>query len=105
MKRYALVRNADSREQAERYLPDNYRLVHEVTDRWYPRDAGGNVYEKPPRLRDGEPVAETAFVVEGEDFAGWTLHGYVIPRYASGLIWAEEIDLSHPAMKEVPLNA
>jgi hypothetical protein len=31
-------------------------------------------------------------VVSGADMAGWTLDGYVIPRLASGLIWAEEVD-------------
>lgn len=35
-----------------------------------------------------EPVQ--IMVVEGEDDAGWTLDGYVIPRLASGLIFARE---------------
>ena len=30
-------------------------------------------------------------VITGQDNAGWTLDGYVIPRLASGLIFAEEI--------------
>lgn len=34
---------------------------------------------------------EGAIVIEGEDNAGWTLDGYVIPRLASGLIYAREI--------------
>lgn len=91
MIRYALVRKADSRRQAEAYLPDNYRIVHE--GEW--------------SLYDGDPLGRrvNVFVIEGIDVAGWTLDGYVIPRYASGLIWAEEIDLSHPIMKEVPLHA
>jgi hypothetical protein len=29
--------------------------------------------------------------IEGEDVAGWTLDDYVIPRLASGLIFAEEV--------------
>jgi hypothetical protein len=41
-------------------------------------------------------------VIAGEDVAGWMLDDYVIPRLASGLIFANEIDLSHPIMKEVP---
>jgi len=85
MKRYAIVRNARSRPEAEAYLPGNYRVVHEAKD----VHLGGS-RDKP------------FFVIEGEDNAGWTLDGYVIPRYASGLIWAEEVDLSHPIMKEVP---
>jgi hypothetical protein len=82
MKRYALVKNARDRREAEAYLPDNYRVIGEV-----PADRG--------------PV----FVIAGEDSHGWTLDGYVIPRYASGLIHAEEIDPSHPVMKTIPSNA
>ncbi len=36
-------------------------------------------------LVDGE------IVIEGHDFAGWTLDGYVLPRLASGLHFAEEV--------------
>jgi hypothetical protein len=92
MKRYAIVRNARSRSEAEAYLPDNYRVIHEHL---WTRYAGAV---------DG-PTDTLVFVIEGEDRAGWTLDGYVIPRYASGLIWAEEIDLSHPIMKQIPVNA
>ena len=91
LKRYAIVRNAQSRSQAEAYLPGNYFVCHETTWSGYPGDLD--------RKRNEVDV----FVIEGIDDAGWTLDGYVIPRYASGLIWVEEIDLSHPIMKEVPL--
>lgn len=30
-------------------------------------------------------------VIEGEDHAGWTLDGYVLPRLASGLYFFEEV--------------
>jgi len=30
-------------------------------------------------------------LIEGEDIAGWTLTDYVIPRLASGLIYAKEV--------------
>lgn len=82
MKRYAIVGNARTRSEAEAYLPGNYSVVYETTD---------------PAHND-RPV----FVIEGEDAAGWTLDSYVIPRYGSGLIACEEIDLSHPMMKGVP---
>lgn len=36
-------------------------------------------------------VFEDRLVITGEDNAGWTLDGYVIPRLASGLIHAREI--------------
>ena len=29
--------------------------------------------------------------IAGDDVAGWTLDGYVIPRLASGLIFADEV--------------
>lgn len=83
MKRYAIVRNARSRREAEAYLPDNYRLIHGTHE-------------------DGRSW-NWLFVIEGEDAAGWTLD-YVKGRYASGLIWAEEIDLSHPIMREIELE-
>lgn len=36
-------------------------------------------------------VREGVIFIEGEDVAGWTLDGYVIPRLASGLIEAVEV--------------
>jgi len=76
-KRYALIRGARSRREVAALLPENYSICYQ----------------------QGE---SSVFVIEGKDDAGWTLDAYVIPRLASGLIWAEEIDLSHPIMKEVP---
>jgi hypothetical protein len=90
MTRYAIVKNATSRSQAEAYLPGNYRVIHETlvpTDR----------VESSRRMKP-------EFVIAGEDKFGWTLDGYVIPRYASGLIWAHEIDPSHPLLNEVPVE-
>lgn len=86
--RYALVRGARSRREAEAYLPDNYRIVHETTD----SELG--------RMFDGTPWP--LFVIEGRDDHGWSLDGYVVPRCASGLLRVIEIDLSNPLMKEVP---
>lgn len=78
MKRYAIVKNARDRKELEAYLPDNYKVVYEYIGARYFED-------------DGRPLD-----------AGWTLDGYVIPRLGSGLIWAKEIDLSHPIMKQIP---
>lgn len=47
----------------ERYLPSNY---------WAEEQTDGSVK------------------ISGHDSAGWTLDGYVIPRLASGLIFATE---------------
>lgn len=98
MKRYAIVKNARDREQLERYLPDNYRVVHEYQ--------GSRYFEDDERPLRGDPVdTVVSFVIEGEDVAGWTFDKYVEPRLASGLIYAREIDLSHPVMKQVPADA
>lgn len=86
MKRYAIVRNARDRREAEAYLPGNYEVIHEGEE----------------TFGENGPTFSLVQVIAGEDVAGWTLDDYVIPRYASGLIWAEEIDLSHPLMKEIP---
>lgn len=88
MKRYAIVRNARSRREAEAYLPANYQVIHE------------SEIVPPPWVAHG-PMP--LFVIAGTDYAGWTMDDYLIPRYASGLITCEEIDLSHPIMREVPV--
>jgi hypothetical protein len=45
-------------------------------------------------LPQGYKLEETreGLVIAGHDFLGWTLDGYVLPRLASGLWAAEEID-------------
>lgn len=64
MKRTATVPNtADQLATIARYLPSNYTA----------KIVGDDV------------------LITGEDSAGWTLDGYVIPRLASGLYFAEEI--------------
>ena len=52
--------------QVAPYLPANYSVVVETEDR---------------------------VVIAGHDNAGWTLDDYVIPRLASGLYFAEEVEL------------
>jgi hypothetical protein len=53
-----------ARQTVEAYLPGNYSVLTETADYIY---------------------------ISGTDEAGWTLDGYVIPRLASGLIFAREI--------------
>ncbi len=36
---------------------------------------------------------DTTTTIEGRDHAGWTLDGYVIPRLASGLYGAKEVEV------------
>lgn len=78
--RYALVRGAAFKEQVERLLPDNYWIVNEVHD------------------DNGTDRLVPAFVIEGEDKAGWTLDDYVIPRLGTGLCPAVEITVEHEAI-------
>lgn len=54
-------------ETLKRYLPGNYVFV----------------------LHDGD-----GGLIAGRDSAGWTLDDYVIPRLASGLYFATEVDLN-----------
>jgi len=67
----------DNEHVIEKYLPDNYVV---------------------------EGVTTHGVVISGHDVAGWTLDGYVLPRLASGVLVGSEIDLSHPAMREIPLD-
>lgn len=66
MRRYARVslRGPDTVDTVRAYLPSNYKADE----------------------------FETGILIYGEDNAGWTLDGYVIPRLASGLIHAREIN-------------
>lgn len=75
MKRYALIPGVEA-DRVQPYLPSNYTVVG--------------------------IASETDVIIGGEDVAGWTLDSYVLPRLASGLLFGEEIDLSHPAMKTIP---
>lgn len=61
--RIAKVNGMTDLARVNAYLPDNYGAV-EVMD---------------------------SILIVGYDSAGWTLDGYVVPRLASGLIWAEEV--------------
>lgn len=60
--RTAIVTSDSALETIQRYLPGNYKAV-EFSD---------------------------AIVIVGADNAGWTLDGYVLPRLASGLHFAQE---------------
>lgn len=64
------VYGADSAKHVAEYLPGNYKVTGTHRSSMY-------------RL-----VVE----VEGEDVAGWTAEDYVIPRLASGLMWAYDVD-------------
>jgi len=64
--RYAILSAARSVKLIESYLPANYQVIH--------------VDE------NGQGV-----LIAGIDNAGWTLDGYVIPRFLSGLITCREV--------------
>jgi hypothetical protein len=88
-KRYAIVLGARTEQEVAAYLPDNYRVIY----------AG----QMPPY--GGARYEILGVVISGRDAAGWTLDDYVAKRLASGLMGCEEIDLSHPVMKKIPVNA
>lgn len=73
MERYARVNVPSHKTVSEfadtvaAYLPGRYRVERLVTD-----------------------VVEW-LLIQGEDYAGWTLDGYVLPRLASGFIFGREI--------------
>ncbi len=87
--RYALIGSKGTRWDDEtvvaKYLPANYKIAGLVDT----------------AALDDFPYPH-GIVISGKDVAGWTLDDYVLPRLASGLIRGIEIDLSHPAMKQIP---
>ena len=68
MTRIAILDDKGQIETIRRYLPSNY------------------IAEKVGPL----------IVIVGEDLAGWTLDGYVLPRLASGLHFAREVVTVNP---------
>ncbi len=69
--RTALVLNpASTLESVQAYLPGNYNAVDVPAE--------------------GESPA--GIIIVGRDVSGWTLDGYVIPRLASGLHFAQELE-------------
>ena len=67
MTRTAIVtlRGSDTVETVARYLPSNYAITGV----------------------EGDQVT-----IAGEDFAGWTMDGYVLPRLRSGMIPVKEVE-------------
>jgi hypothetical protein len=87
--RYALIRHkGTSVETLKRYLPDNYKVIYTGSDPELPASTGG-------LHREGKLT-----VIAGEDYAGWTLDDYVIPRLGSGLIGCREIAADDPLVRE-----
>lgn len=106
MIRYALVTSGGTGniDAVKAYMPDNYEVI-----------ATFEPGELNDTLKEYEALTEHTnlgysskwswAVIKGEDAAGWTLDGYVIPRLGSAPYPAVEIDLSHPVMKKVPVDA
>jgi hypothetical protein len=87
-KRYAMVRGLGiTAEKVAAYLPRNYTVEGVAIDHPFQND---------------QSYTETVIVIGGRDDHGWTLDRYVIPRLATGLMRADEIDLSHPLMSQLP---
>lgn len=66
------------------YLPENYKIISVAIGTEEETEKFSGTIGKPCHA-----------IIGGSDFHGWTLDGYVIPRLASGLIAAKEIDLSY----------
>ena len=78
MQREAIVTGgARNLDEVRAYLPSNYQADEVIVNR---TDWAVEPYRQEVRI-----------LIHGEDMAGWTLDGYVIPRLASGLIFAEEV--------------
>ena len=71
-KRFAYVLGARRPEEVEAYLPSGYGLMESF----------------PGTIQGRERLV---VVIGGQDAAGWTLDGYVVPRLASGLLTAVEL--------------
>jgi hypothetical protein len=75
--------------------PDQQVAIVKLTERSNPEQELARVRNYLPRnfvaflSADGGELG--AVRISGYDNAGWTLQGYVIPRLASGLIFAEEV--------------
>ena len=67
--RRAVIQTTDQAAVA-RFLPDNYRVVG---------------------LVPGGTLVPEGTLIAGQDEAGWTLDGYVLPRLASGLLFGSEV--------------
>jgi hypothetical protein len=63
------ITNYRSLEEVQRYLPEGWNAV----------------------IAASTANDEDVIVAWGEERAGWTVDGYIIPRLASGLIVAKEI--------------
>jgi len=66
---------ADWVQRVGSYLPENYDCRYALV----PSD-------------DPTRISEHYVLIYGRDWRGWSLDGYVIPRLASGLIVAREVD-------------
>jgi hypothetical protein len=54
-----------------------------------------------PRLYEVTDFTAERITISGTDYAGWSLHDYVIPRLASGGIWAKEITVVTAVLKDI----
>ena len=91
--RYALVRgNGLTVARVAAYLPSNYRCLGLAVDHPF------------KRLPDYE---EPVVVIAGRDRqgGGFGLDDFIMPRLASGCLGCTEIDLSHPVMKQIDIDA
>jgi len=96
-KRYALVRGLSvTPEKVAAYLPSGYKVSWSGKTDWH-----YSHYTSTWKRVEG--MVEDVVLIEGRDYAGWTLDKYVAPRLGSGGMRCDEIDMSHPALINVPV--
>jgi len=71
--RFAVI-SSENYTEVSRYLPMNYRIIHVI--KYTPAK---------------DKTFPDCMLIAGNDNAGWTLDGYVLPRLGSGMIHGEEI--------------
>lgn len=109
--RYAMVRGHNiTADKVAPYLPSNYRVLgaakHRISahEPHCPVPRAAACGESAPCLCVAGLV-DDVIVIAGRDNHGWTLDKYVIPRLGSGMMRADEIDLSHPVMKQISIES
>ena len=80
MDRLRIAQADDTVFEVGQYLPQNYSVI-------------------------GHGLEGKGVIIAGRDHLGWTLHEYVIPRLASGLIVCVELDISLTLLRRTKIPA
>lgn len=81
MRTAIITGGAEDLDHVGRYMPNNYQALQ----------IDAQPFDTYAALGAPMPTTAAFILIVGEDVAGWTLDGYVLPRLASGLIFAVEV--------------